>query len=314
MKKFFRISLVLLGILLLFIIGFAAFINFKPLPDYQSVAIPNLTVEVTPERVNEGRKLIVGNCAGCHKAPSGQFEGMFFTDLAAAATFGKVYTPNITQHAKHGIGSYTDGELYRLFRTGVKKNGQLMLPIMPKWVICSDEDIYAMIAYLRSDDKAVQPSDKQHPAYEPNFLMKMLYSFVFKPAPYKDQYPEKPDTSDLVAHGEYIVNATYGCYWCHSAGLDVWDLENPVNTPNYLGGGTSFQMPDYTIVAPSILMDGQSNVDKWSADAFFNAVKYGQRPEQPAYQEPMKPYVLLDTVEVKAIYAYLQAFKPQPPQ
>ena len=307
MKKAVRIVLILIGIIVLGVIGLGTFVQFSSIPSYPDVPILDINVPMDSLTLVQGKKLIDHDCAGCHRAGNGKYEGKFFEDLNAHETFGTIYTSNITQDDETGIGTYSEGELYRLLRTGIKKNGQIMLPIMPIWVSAADEDIYAMIAFLKSSDSSVQPSSKKHPTYEPSFLAKALTNFVVMPFPYKDQYPQKPALSDSVAYGAYMVNASYGCYLCHSASLETWDLENPTMTPNYLGGGAEFNMGDYTVVGPSLLMDGQSNVSDWTIDEFVDAVKYGQLPnDQPGYRLPMHPYPLLDTAEVRAIYHYLK--------
>lgn len=310
MKKALRYLLIALGSLMMLVLLFVVYTNFKSFPTYDNVSIPALSVTPTPELVAAGKKLVDLNCAGCHKSKNGKYEGQKFPDDLADEAFGKIYTPNITQDPTYGIGNYSDGELFRLIRTGVKKNGEVMLPIMPKWVICADEDIHAMIAYLKSNDKSVQPSKKEHPTYQPSLLAKVLLNYVIKPEPYPAANPVKPTPDELVAHGEYLVNAAYGCYWCHSAGLDVWNLPEPTKTPGYLGGGTKFVEHGNEVIAPSILMDGNTDTSNWSEEEFFKALRYGERPGKPAYQSPMKPYVLLDTVEIQAIHAYLKSFEP----
>ena len=113
-----------------------------------------------------------------------------------------------------------------------------------------------MIAYLKSDDMQVQADETTQPAHKPSLLAKALLNFAVKPAPYKDQYPSKPPISDKVAYGKYLVDAQMGCYMCHSASLQAWNLENPELTPNYMGGGTEFVSEEGTVISPSLLMDG----------------------------------------------------------
>lgn len=309
MKKVWKILAIILGVLILLVLGFVAFLNFKSLPTYdQEIPAPELEVALTPERIELGRKLVDHDCAGCHRGTGRQLDGMLFEDVAARKAFGDFHTPNITNHPEYGVGRYTDGELYRLLRTGVKKNGQNMLPVMPRFVIASDEDIYAIIAYLRSGEPLVAPSDKQTPPAQHSLLAKALLSFAIKPYPMKDDYPETPPPTDSLAYGEYLVGARYGCYFCHSASLEAWELENPEQTPGYLGGGTEFVLEDYTVASPSLLMDGNSDVSNWSLDEFIAALKYGQREGKPAYQRPMHPYPLMDSTEVKAIYYYIKDY------
>lgn len=308
MKKVIKILAWTLGVVLLLLLSFVAFIKFKSLPDYQTVDLKTVNVSSTPTQIALGKKLVELNCAGCHRPEGRQFVGGLFEDLAANKAFGDIYVPNITQDKESGIGNYTQAELYRLFRTGVKKNGKVMLPVMPRFVQMAEEDVNAMIAYLKSDDIGVQATATDYPAYKPSLLAKGLLSFVFKPYPYQDNYQEKPPITNTLAHGEYLVNAQLGCYMCHSESLESWDLQNPKNTPGYLGGGTSFPSEEYTVVSPSILMDGKSDVSQWTEDEFIAALMFGQRKGKPAYLKPMHPYPSLDSLEVRNIYAYIKDY------
>lgn len=306
MKTFLRYAGILLAIILIAVIGLASFVSFTDTPTYASVEIPDIQVKMDSQSIALGQKLVESNCAGCHKSKAGTFEGIYFDDPDAAA-FGDIYSSNITQHPEHGIGAYSDGELYRLLRTGVKRNNDLMLPMMPLWVNCSDEDIHAIIAYLKSDHKAVQASETDHPDYEPTFLAKALMKFMFKPTPYQSSYPERPKPTDMVALGEYLVEGDYLCYFCHSGNIAEANLLAPKESPNYLGGGTVFNMPNGSeILATNLRMDGASNISNWSYEEFHKALKYGITPDGKAWREPMKPYTMLDSVETQAIYAYLK--------
>lgn len=308
MKQLLKWLGIALAVIVLFLGVFAAYVNFKPLPTYSEIEIPELQIQATPDKIALGQKLVYQNCVGCHAPNNQKLEGGLFEDEAANEAFGNIYVPNITNHKVYGIGSYTDGEFYRLMRTGVKKDGKLMLPIMPRWVTAPDEDIHAMIAFLRSDDRMTEASAKQHPTYEPSFLAKGLLNFVFKPYAYQESYPQKPSPADSIAYGRYLTNNAYGCYLCHSKSLDAWDLENPVNTPNYLQGGTVFNSPEGSVVAPSLIVSDETDVGGWTIEQFVDAVKYGQRPNKPAYKKPMHPYNLLDTSEVRSIYHYLASY------
>jgi mono/diheme cytochrome c family protein len=305
MKKSIKITGVIIGTFLLLLVVFGSYIHLADTPTYASVKVSEIQVKVDSQRIALGQKLVESNCAGCHKSKAGKFEGTYVDDPDAAA-LGSIYSSNITQHPKYGIGAYTDGELYRLLRTGVKKNNNLMLPIMPLWVNCSDEDIYAMIAYLKSDHKAVQAVATDHPDYEPTFLAKALMKFAFRPTPYRSSYPERPAPTHTVALGEYLVEGDYLCYFCHSGNIAEANLLAPKESPNYLGGGTVFSLPDASkLVVPSLRMDGESAISTWSYEEFHQALKYGITPDGEVWQEPMKPYTLLDSTETQAIYAYL---------
>lgn len=309
MKRILKIVGIILAVIILIIAGMATYIHFASAKKYQSVEIPELTVDTSTTLVERGFKLVEAGCVNCHRSDEGILEGKWFEDIAAENDFGRIYTSNITKHPEAGIGNYTDGELYRLLRTGVKKDGSLTSTVMPKWNLCSDEDIHAIIAFLKSDHKMVAPSKKTHPTYKPTFLAKALNRFIFRPLPYAEKYPETPKMENNAAHGKYIVEATAMCYVCHSEDITAVNLEEPTKTPGYLDGGFSFMAKDYTVVAPSLLLDGQSNMSSWSEADFVKAVKFGVRPnDQPAYLFPMHPYPHLDSIEVQAIYSYLKDY------
>ncbi len=307
LQRILIITGLVLGVLIVLIGIFAAYIYFAPAPSYAKVEVLEIEVEPTPERLAKGEKLVLSNCIGCHANENGVLEGLEFDDVAANKAFGTLYAANITQHKEKGIGSYTDGELYRLLRTGIKKNNKLASVVMPKWATCSPDDIYSMIAFLRSKHKAVQPSEKEHPKHKGSFLERALMKFAFKPIPYQDEHLRRPLATDSVAYGKYLINSVYGCYMCHSGNLEKANLLEPEKTPNYLGGGYVFELNAGKIPVPSLLMKDDSRVSTWSLEQFIKAVREGVRPDtKVGFLEPMHPYPLLDTMEVKGMYYYLK--------
>ena len=132
MKKPLRIiGRLLLGLILLLLL-FVAFIAFSSPPTYTDVQAPSLAVDLNPEAIARGQKLVDSNCRNCHRSASGtQMIGRIFEDRGANSDFGTIYTANITKHPTAGIGDYTDGELYRLLRTGIKQNNERAIAVMP---------------------------------------------------------------------------------------------------------------------------------------------------------------------------------------
>lgn len=306
MKKLLKIIGIILGIIIICVLGLAAYINFANAPVYD-VEIPDLEVKSTPEKVARGKKIVSSACENCH-GHNGILEGQLFTDDGVNQAFGTYYTSNITQDTIAGIGKYTDGELYRLLRTGLNKYGRRNSVAMPVWLNSSEEDIYSIIAYLRSEDKAVQPSNKVHPIHEGTFLEKALLKFEFKPFEYQDSYPETPKLTNPVAYGKYIVETEALCFACHSENLETVDLITPTKTLNYLGGGYVFKMKDYNIKAPSILLDGKSEISKWTKAEFMKSIQTGMRPNQTMMLQPMHPFSHLSDAEVDAIYQYIESY------
>ena len=113
--------------------------------------------------------------------------------------FGVAYSLNITQHPQKGIGSWTDGEIAYLLRTGIARDGRYTPPWMVKLPRASDEEIASIIAFLRSDDPLVQASDVEDIPSRPTFFAKFLCREIYQTGvDVSDDYPEILDLSDAL--------------------------------------------------------------------------------------------------------------------
>lgn len=96
-------------------------------------------------------------CQDCHTP--GTFYGApnFERQLAGSelgwhGPWGVTYARNLTPDVETGLGGWTDDEIIRALRSGVRKDGSPILPPMPwqNYARLSEEDMGALIAYLRS--------------------------------------------------------------------------------------------------------------------------------------------------------------------
>jgi mono/diheme cytochrome c family protein len=308
MKKFLRYLLMGLGVIVLAVALGAAFISFRGIPSYE-VAIPEYKVEVTPERVERGKKLAEMLCVHCHADPAtGMLTGTRM--LEAPAEFGVINSQNITQDKTHGIGNYSDGEILRLLRTGIKKDGQYSPPYMAKLPHMADEDINAVIAFLRSDDPRVAARAVADKPCEPSFLTKFLCRVAFKPLDMPKASIPKPDTTDKIALGKYYVY-NLECYGCHSADFKTMDVEHPERSIGYMGGGNkTLDQKGHVILTRNLTPDKETGIGNWTEDEFVQALRFGIVKDQAALRYPMVPFVQLTDYEAKAIYAYLFTIPP----
>ncbi len=169
-------------------------------------------------------------CAECHRGSDSRLSGQKLIDVPGE--FGEFYSFNITNHPEHGIGKYTDGELFYLFRTGIKRNGKQSM-IMPKFYHTSDEDVYSLIAYLRSDTRPVQASNKPSVPSRPSLFGKFLERVAIKPLPFPEEPVIAPPVSDKTAYGEYIVHRMVSCYDGHSANFSTNNALEPPKSKGY---------------------------------------------------------------------------------
>jgi mono/diheme cytochrome c family protein len=304
MKKALRYLLIILGIVVVLVAGAAGFVALRGIPSFKADRV-DLKVEVTPERIDRGQKLATLLCKSCHLDPNtNKLTGKKLDDVPM---FGEIYSRNITQHPDYGIGKWTDGEIAYLLRTGIKPDGTY-LPLMVQLKHMSDEDIYSVIAYLRSDHVWVTPDNTRQSDTKYSFLAKALANvgFLLKPGVYPKQAIPDPDTSNKVSWGKYLT-LQLDCYTCHSADIFKLNLEHPEKTPGFFGGGTTLKTPDgEDIVSRNITMDEETGIGKWTEDEFIKAIKYGQTPGGPALRAPMPPFSALTDNEAKAIHAYLK--------
>jgi mono/diheme cytochrome c family protein len=115
------------------------------------------TAEKSTMAFDRGKVLVVNICGGCHyDRDVGKFIGTQIHDVPGI--IGKVYSANLTNSKTHGIPPrYTDAQLKYLLKTGVNKDGHF-LPYMIRPNM-ADEDINAIIVYLRSGDGPVAAAD-----------------------------------------------------------------------------------------------------------------------------------------------------------
>lgn len=308
MKKVAKIfTLLVLFVVLLGLVGFI-YINSGDIPSYEVEKIEYVSVS-TPESIERGKKLTLMLCAGCHiNEETGKLTGHKMVD--APKEFGEIYSPNITQDAVYGIGEWTDAEILYLLRTGVKRDGKYAPPYMAKLPLMADEDINAIISFLRSDDPMVAADPTPDRPVEPAFLTKLLSRIAWKPFPMPSEVIEIPDSTDKVSFGRYLA-LNLDCFSCHSADFKTNDFLNPEASKGFFGGGNKpLDKEGRVILTSNLTPDIEFGIGKWEEEDFINAVKYGVKSGENALQYPMMPYIHLTDYEVSSIFEYLMTIPP----
>ncbi|MEO8765717.1 MAG: hypothetical protein ABI416_15560 [Ginsengibacter sp.] len=310
MKKALKVILIILIVVIAIAGILALFINFRGMPVYKAGKI-SIQVTATPEKIANGKKLASMLCVNCHyNSQTQKFTGRLLSDIPQ---FGEIHSANITQDPIAGIGKWSDGELIYFIRTGVKPDGKYIPPYMPKLIHIADDDLYSIIAYLRSDDNYVKADNTRSQESKPSFLAKFLVTIkVFKPFDYPEKSIPLPDTANQVNWGRYITLYQYECYACHSKDFATNNYEFPEKSPGFFqGGNMMFQMDGSPIHTLNITPDKETGIGNWTEDDFIKAVKTGIMPNgQPALRYPMRPYINLTDAELKAVYAYLGTVPP----
>ncbi|MCX6141403.1 MAG: cytochrome c [Candidatus Kapabacteria bacterium] len=306
MKRILKWAGLAVSLIALIVGGFALFIQLRSMPKFD-VSVPDITVQSTPERIARGRHLAMSLCAECHRHPTTRtLSGTQMLDLPEQ--FGVAFSKNITNHPTKGIGSWKDGEIIWLLRTGIHpKTGLYVPPWMPKFVHMSDEDLQSIVAWLRSDDPIVAATDQDNTASTPSWFAKFLVTVAFKPFDYPKTAIAQPDTTNLVSYGKYLATGVYDCYACHSADIATMNQLEPEKSPGFMGGGT--QMLDVNrnpMYATNITFDKTHGIGSWTEGQFIVALRDGFRPNGAPIRYPMPRGVHMSELELRAMYAYLQ--------
>jgi hypothetical protein len=305
MKLFFKILGGLILLILLAAGGFAAYVAITGIPHYP-VKAPELKVEITPERVARGKLISNMLCNECHlDLKTGRLTGERLPDLPAE--FGSAFSKNLTHDEDAGIGTWTDGELAFLLRTGIRRDGLYTPPWMPKLPRMRDEDILSIIAFLRSDDSLVMADPSPDRESEPSFLVKFLTHVAFKPFEYPSAPVTAPDTADAVAYGRYLALDAFDCFACHSGDFKKMNDREPEKSFRFFGGGNP--MPDLTgriVNTANLTPDPETGIGKWTEEQFVKALREGIRPDGRIIRYPMSRRPEFTESESKAIFAYLK--------
>lgn len=273
---------------------------------------PDLSATDDRAMIERGRYLVFGpaHCAACH----GPAEMVESTELvgepplsggyAYPLPFGTLRFPNLTPDEETGIGRYTDGQLARVLRYGVKPDGQALLPVM-EYQNVSDEDIVAILSWLR-----VQPPVRREvPPTDLNLLGMALKAFVFRPmGPDAPPPASSPPEAPTVERGEYLANRVAQCAQCHTR-RNMADLS--FAGPRFAGGAELNEpfAPDLTFVTPNLTPDPDTGwIASWSEDVFVERFRTGRTVEG----SPMmwEFYARLSDADLRAIYRYLMSLEP----
>lgn len=311
MKKYILITLVVILSIPLLIVG--AIITFLPNVKLQK----DLVIESTPERLARGTYLAnhVTVCVDCHSTRDwSKFSGPIApgTEGKGGEVFdqkfgfpGAFYAANITQY---NLKNWSDAEIFRAITSGVGRDNHPFFPVMPykNYGKLDKEDIFSIIAYI----KTMSPIENKIPAGKPDFPM----GIIMKTFPEEAKLTPKPDPSDKVSSGKYLVTAA-ACFDCHT---DVDDKANPIPGMDYAGGRT-FPMPFGVLKSSNITFDENTGIGKWTKEDFIQRFKSNDpTKKQPASIKenefntimPWTMYAGMTEEDLGAIYEFLKTVKP----
>jgi mono/diheme cytochrome c family protein len=166
--------------------------------------------------VETGRYLAtLGDCIVCHTAPKGGAQP-FAGGYPLHATFGTVYSTNITPDRQTGIGNWNAEQFYRAMHHGIAADGHHLYPAFPYPYFdrISRPDSDAIFAYLRSLPPVHQPPHKNRLIFPTNIRGLMTFwNWLFVP---QSRFKPDPSKSPAWNRGGALVHGLAHCGGCHT--------------------------------------------------------------------------------------------------
>lgn len=254
--------------------------------------------------MERGRYLVrsVVACGNCHYQQGPQGEPLPEKGLSGGMAWDepgmKAFAANITPDPETGIGKWTDAQLAKAIREGIRPDGRVIGPPMPIpfYRHLSDDDLKAIVAYLRS-----QPAVK-------NVVPKSTYGFAL-PRNYGPEVGgvKAPPRTNKVKYGEYLANIGH-CMECHTPRDDKGMLV----ASKWGAGGQVFKGPWGASISRNLTPDATGLKD-WSDAEIAKAIRTGMDRQGHPYRPPMGFgfYRGISDEDMSALIAYLRSLKPQ---
>ncbi len=251
--------------------------------------------------VERGEYLVEGiaGCGNCHSplgpvAAGKELSGRLVEKNEAFTAIAS----NITPAGR--ISDWSDEELARSIREGIRPDGSLIGPPMPfaMYRRLSDTDLQAIVAYLRT----VPPVSSDLPESEYNIPLPPAYG------------PPVVSVADVprgvtVEYGAYLAGPVAHCMECHTP----FGPKGPLLETDFGRGGFEFHGPWGTSVASNLTNhpDGLAN---YSDSEIATMIVDGKRPNDSPMFPPM-PYGFLAKMsqdDLDAIILFLRSLPPLP--
>lgn len=242
-------------------------------------------------------------CANCHMPRSDKGVPLYGKGLSGGMRIDDpmftAYAPNITPDTETGIGLWTDAQLAKAIREGIRPDGSVIGPPMPIpfYRHLSDADLTAIIAYLRA-----QPAIK-------NKVEQSTYKMPLPPnygPPVRDT--ATPSPTNTLVYGQYLANIAH-CMDCHNPRKSNGMLDEVHKG----AGGQIFRGPWGESLARNLTQD-KSGLKDWSDTQIAHAIRDGVDRNGAHYKPPMAFdwYKNINDTDMAALIAYLHSLPPQP--
>jgi mono/diheme cytochrome c family protein len=309
-RKLLKVLAVLLGVVVLLIGAAWAYVTLTWQRDYSATPLPAVTASADPAVIARGEYIVhsVAHCSACHMftaKPVGPIDwnqplsGGYTWDIPL---FGHFVAANITPDTETGIGSLSDGQIARAVRSAVDRNGRIMPFMLFGLGPISDEDLTAVVSYLRSRP----PVRRAHGAESWGIMAKAL-SGNFTPR--ANPVPPASAAGPSVERGRYLAEGPAACRQCHTS-MDPMTFA--FNNAPFAGNSTAEADADnegYEFVTPNLTPDPETgHITAWDEDTFLRRFRAGR-----VYSGSVMPWENFGRMtddDIRSLYRFLKTLPP----
>ncbi len=289
-----------------------AFSVYESRVSFPDTELPDLHASTDPEVIARGRYLVNGpaHCSQCHSAGTPEhpelvgnspLHGGYEFAMGPIAT---TYAANLTPDIETGIGRRTDPELARAIRYGVLADGSYSLFMASSVAKPADDDIVAILSYLRSEPAVRKEVPVGHWGPLGKLMIPML---TLLPADAKPVFAP-PAEIPSVERGAYLARSLALCTSCHSK----YDMSTFKPTGPEAGGGdpeaSHGKDSDKEFVTPNLTSDPTGMTGKLTEDQFVRRMLAGR-----VYASSIMPwegFQQMTESDLRSVYLFLHSLPP----
>lgn len=272
--------------------------------DLLAALVMVLPIAVSAEpSLERGEYLVRGPaaCGNCHtpQGPNGpDMENELGGFMVEKSEAFEAWAVNITPGSR--IAEWTDAELARAIREGIRPDGSVIGPPMPIGLYrgLSDDDLMSIVMFLRT----VPASDNTTPFSTYNIPLPPAYG------PPIESVAAIP-TAVTVEYGEYLAGPVAHCVECHSTPGPM----GPMLDTHLGAGGFPFHGPWGTSVSAN-LTSHEDGLAGYTDDEIKMMITQGKRPDGSPMMPPMGYgyYASMTETDLDAVVLYLRQLPPLP--
>jgi len=306
------IILGLLGLVVVLVLGGITAVGWQVVLGPDKRAVTDKKFDVTEARLARGKYLTEGpmHCFMCHS--DHDMTTPEYSIIPATKGAGWVMpipelnnpsSKNITSDKETGIGNWTDDEIARAIREGVRKDGTALFPIMPylEFAKLDDEDVASIVVYIRT----LAPVKHEVPKRQLPGPLEYIVNTI--PKPITTPQPSHPSAT-AAERGAYLTPLA-GCAGCHTP---TDDQGKPLPGMDFAGGGL-FKDPGQggkEVFTMNITPD-PSGIAHYDEALLMQTLRTGQVSGRMLnHIMPFESFKNMTDGDISDIFAYLKTVKP----